>query len=228
MHISSFFCTFAPDFGKAPRRANAKTEKKMNEVKENIIKKAEELFNQVGIRSCSMDDLCHELGISKKTLYQYFATKEELVDAMLKRHVERAIECAEQDERNHVSAMDVMMHVLESMEKMKDVRRIPPLLYDLKKYYPQQFEAHVQTLAKVNREYMTRLLKRGIDEGDFRADLDAEMGGQMLSELNQQAMNNITRLIQMENFSEFGTFTIDLIIRGIASEQGLIKIKAKS
>lgn len=196
----------------------------MSEVKENIIKKAVELFNQVGIRSCSMDDLCHELGISKKTLYQYYATKDELVEAMLKRHVERAKECVEQDEKSRVSALDVMLHILASTQKMKDVRRVPPLVYDLKKYYPQQFENHIRAIAQVNKDSMTRLIKRGIAEGDFRAEIDAELCATLFSELNQQAMNNITRLAQMENFGEFSTFTVDLLIRGIVNEQGLKKV----
>lgn len=196
----------------------------MNEVKENIIKKAVELFNQVGIRSCSMDDICRELGISKKTLYQYYATKDELVEAMLRRHAERAKECAEQDETSHVSALDVLLHILASTQKMKDVRRVPPLLFDLKKYYPQQYEDHVRALARINKESMARLIKRGIEEGDFRTDIDSELCATFFSELNQQAMNNITRLAQMENFAEFSIFAVDLLIRGIVNEQGLKKV----
>lgn len=199
----------------------------MSEQKENIIKKAVELFNQVGIRSCSMDDICRELGISKKTLYQYFATKDELVEAMLKRHAERAKECAEQDERSHVSALDVMLHVLASTQKMKDVRRVPPLLYDLKKYYPQQFENHLRAITRINKESMTRLVKRGIEEGDFREEIDCDLCGTLFAELNQQAMNNITKLAQWENFAEFSIFTVDLLIRGIVNEHGLAKLESR-
>lgn len=196
----------------------------MTEVRENIIKKAVELFNQVGIRSCSMDDICRELGISKKTLYQYFATKDELVEAMLHRHEEHSRECAINDEKNHVSAMEVMLHFLQTMDKMKDVRRVPPLLFDLKKYYPQQFDAHVRALTRVNKEYITRLLKRGIEEGDFRQDLNAEMCGIFFAELNQHALNNLPSMVQMENFAEYNIFALDLLIRGIVSEQGLRKM----
>ena len=51
------------------------------EPKERILVRAHELFNKYGIRSVSMDDISAGLGMSKKTLYQYFADKEELVDA---------------------------------------------------------------------------------------------------------------------------------------------------
>jgi AcrR family transcriptional regulator len=52
------------------------------DTKERILLKAHELFNRYGIRSVSMDDLSAQLGMSKKTLYQYFADKDELVNAI--------------------------------------------------------------------------------------------------------------------------------------------------
>src|SRR5436190_2679830 len=57
------------------------------EPKERILIKAEELFMQFGIRSVSMDDIANNLGMSKKTLYQYYADKDELVDAVVDGHI---------------------------------------------------------------------------------------------------------------------------------------------
>ena len=51
--------------------------------KERITEKANELFMRYGVRSVSMDDIAAQLGMSKKTLYQYYTDKEELVDAVL-------------------------------------------------------------------------------------------------------------------------------------------------
>lgn len=197
----------------------------MNEVKRNIVRKAAELFNQVGIRSCSIDDICRELGMSKKTFYQYFETKDELVEELLKSHEQHARDCADNGEKSGIPAMQVMLRLLDSTRKMKDVRQVPPLLYDLRKYYPQQFSAHISALAKINKEKLLRLLQNGINEGDFRADLNVEHCATFFSELNQQALNNLNQLAQMENFAEFSVFAVDLLIRGIVSEQGLRKLK---
>ena len=49
----------------------------------HIIKKAGELFFRLGIRSVSIDDICRELGMSKKTFYVYFASKDEMIEQML-------------------------------------------------------------------------------------------------------------------------------------------------
>jgi len=48
-------------------------------MQESILEKAVYLFMRYGVKSVSMDDLARELGISKKTLYQYFDTKESLL-----------------------------------------------------------------------------------------------------------------------------------------------------
>ena len=55
----------------------------MESIKENIIQVAATQFHQVGIRNVSIDDVCAELRISKKTFYQYFDKKEELIDAVI-------------------------------------------------------------------------------------------------------------------------------------------------
>ena len=55
----------------------------MSDQRNHIIKTAGELFFRLGIRSVSIDDICHELGMSKKTFYVYFASKDELIEQML-------------------------------------------------------------------------------------------------------------------------------------------------
>ena len=57
----------------------------MTDMKEEILKVAAEKMQNVGIRSLSIDDICRLLGISKKTFYVYFETKEALVEEMLRR-----------------------------------------------------------------------------------------------------------------------------------------------
>ena len=47
--------------------------------KERILECAKELFHKYGIRSISMDDIAHHLGISKKTIYQHFSDKDDII-----------------------------------------------------------------------------------------------------------------------------------------------------
>ena len=57
-------------------------------VAENILEKADNLFHKYGVRSISMDDIARELGISKKTIYQYFKDKDDIVYQMTQRRIE--------------------------------------------------------------------------------------------------------------------------------------------
>ncbi|MDX1903831.1 MAG: helix-turn-helix domain-containing protein, partial [Thermonemataceae bacterium] len=61
---------------------------KQMETKERILAKSEELFMRYGIRSITMDDIARELAVSKKTIYQHFKDKDELVYQMGLRHFE--------------------------------------------------------------------------------------------------------------------------------------------
>ena len=61
------------------------------EVKDKILAGSEALFMKYGIRSVSMDDIARHLAVSKKTLYQHFADKDELVTVMSQEHMKREI-----------------------------------------------------------------------------------------------------------------------------------------
>ncbi|MBS1564970.1 MAG: helix-turn-helix transcriptional regulator, partial [Bacteroidetes bacterium] len=63
------------------------------DIRERIRDKAHELFMQYGIRSVSMDDIATHLGMSKKTIYQYFSDKDELVDEVLGGEIMDMEEC---------------------------------------------------------------------------------------------------------------------------------------
>ena len=58
------------------------------EVKKKILKAAESLFMKYGVRSISMDDIARHLAVSKKTLYQHFADKEDIVTMTCQAHIE--------------------------------------------------------------------------------------------------------------------------------------------
>lgn len=211
MHISNKSSTFAADM--------------TEEQKNNIITCAAGLFNKFGIRSVSIDDISREMGMSKKTFYQYFSTKDELVEAMLIRHENYMREQVEVGGFREMPALDVMLHFVENTQKAHDVRRIPPLVYDLKKYYPQQTSEHIARVTRINKEYMVALVRRGQMEGDFRAELNPETCGTLFAELNQQMLNIVTEVKDPVELQSMCALAADLLTRGIVSDQGRDKLK---
>src|SRR6202000_2790704 len=74
----------------------AEMEAKAMDVKERILSKAADLFMRYGIRSITMDEIASQLGISKKTIYQFFTDKDDLVSAVIEREISaNEMECVE-------------------------------------------------------------------------------------------------------------------------------------
>ena len=105
----------------------------------NIIKTAGDMFFRLGIRSVSIDDICHELGMSKKTFYVYFASKDELVEQLLQANIDYMASKMEGLLKTGDFKQLVAKFIKHQEAEKNDVRRVPQLVYDLKKYYPRQF-----------------------------------------------------------------------------------------
>lgn len=141
---------------------------------ERIKQKAHELFMQFGLKSVSMDDIATKLGISKKTIYQFYADKDDLVDEVIKSLLQHSESCCNRDVTAAANAvheiflaMDFIMEAFRSMN--------PSLLFDMQKYYPAAF----QKFLKHKNDYLFGVIKqnlqRGIKEELYRGDLKVEV-----------------------------------------------------
>src|SRR5882672_5020407 len=96
------------------------------DIRERIREKAQELFMQYGIRSVSMDDIATHLGMSKKTIYQYFSDKDELVDAVLNIEIHE-MECNCVDCSEH--ALNAIHEIFLTIDHMEEqLRHINPIV----------------------------------------------------------------------------------------------------
>lgn len=149
----------------------------MSDQRNHIIKTAGELFFRLGIRSVSIDDICHELGMSKKTFYVYFASKDELIEQMLQANL--AYIDGKMEELLLVKDFrQIVKLFLKRQETEKnDVRRVPQLVYDLKKYYPRQFLDFQAKCLELHQRYLEQFLEMGIAQGLVRANLEYKNDG---------------------------------------------------
>ncbi|MEM1327604.1 MAG: TetR/AcrR family transcriptional regulator [Bacteroidota bacterium] len=143
-------------------------------VKQEIIEKSTALFFKFGIRSVSMDELASHLGMSKKTIYQYFENKDDLVRQTVMDFLEKdlVITRAIRD-RSSNSIEELLLLVRNMVQLLRSVS--PTIIYDLQKYYRpvwdemQNFhKEHDYTLIKEN-------IKRGQANGLYRADIDVNV-----------------------------------------------------
>src|SRR6201989_3381049 len=106
------------------------------DIKEKILKGAEELFMRYGVRSISMDDIARHLMVSKKTLYQHFEDKEDLVTQASETHIEKSRKQYEALTESPANAIDELARISVCLRNdMNGMNH--SLLFDLQKYHPR-------------------------------------------------------------------------------------------
>lgn len=144
------------------------------DIRERIQVKAQELFMQYGIRSVSMDDIATQLGMSKKTIYQYFSDKDELVDAVLNGEIYE-MQCNCMDCSQH--AQDAVHEIFLTLDHVDEqLRHINPIvLYDLEKFHFKTFQKFQQHKQKFLYEIFKNNIERGIREELYRPELQVDV-----------------------------------------------------
>ncbi|HEX2608415.1 MAG TPA: TetR/AcrR family transcriptional regulator [Flavisolibacter sp.] len=144
------------------------------EPKERILEKAHELFFRYGLRSVSMDDIAAQLGMSKKTLYQYFADKDELVNAVFDRiltaNKEECVACNAKGE-NAIHEVFLSLDLLEEMLAHMN----PAVLFDMQKYHPTAFKKFQDYRNQFLYKIIKENLEEGIKEELYRPEIDADI-----------------------------------------------------
>ena len=103
------------------------------ETKERIINAASELFFKYGTKSITMDDIAREIGVSKKTIYQFFKDKNELVSEVAEAYNAQELKDLEVIEQEAHDVIDEMVRLSHHIrQKLNSLN--PSLLYDLEKY----------------------------------------------------------------------------------------------
>lgn len=193
-------------------------------MEETILNKASELFLNQGFKSVTMDDIATELGISKKTIYQYYASKLELIEKtmlFINSKIFNELNCQMTNQSDSITEM------LEAHRKIDEILTInnSASLHQLKKYYPKIAQKvrslHLPQYIKL----IHRNLIKGIEQGLFRSDIDIEFSSRFFFASN----------IALEDTEFFPEKDFDLIqihklhleyyLRIIATEKGNQKIE---
>ena len=200
----------------------------MNEVRDDILQVAIKRMQQVGIRSVSIDDICHELGMSKKTFYVYFASKDALVEAILHKHEQKMAH----DLDNALSKRTITQVIVEwakiAQTTQKKDLKTPAMMYDLEKYYPQLFSAHKKVMRATAEKILVQFLGKGVSEGIFRAEIDVEVVAMMFMDMQYRLLDLMTcGQMTKEEVHRIGHQRMDILMRGILSESGLEQLREK-
>jgi AcrR family transcriptional regulator len=173
-----------------------------------------------GIRSVSMDDICRELGISKKTLYQYFGNKSELVRHVLEQSFtdfNERITLAEHSDNNAIDDLLELSRVID--EHIKEVNL--SISFDLQKYYPEIHREYLEKKRNFTSHYLRKNIEKGIREKYYRPDLNVDV----IAKLYMQKIEDLHDPNFYDGddipFAEVFHVMFENHIRGIANEKGV-------
>lgn len=144
------------------------------EIKDRIKQKADELFRRYGIRSITMDEIANQLGISKKTIYQSFADKDELVDEVITDLLLFNKERCNKDRFNADNAIQEVFLAMEMVDEMFENMN-PTILYDLERNHPQTFKKFQHHKHSFLFMVIKENIERGKKEELYRADINTDV-----------------------------------------------------
>ncbi len=186
----------------------------------DILERVRELFFKYGVRSVSIEDICRDLGFSKKKLYQHVASKNELVTKLLELERQNFEIIFDRNNFDGINAIDILLTVSREIgERFWDIS--PSMTFDLKKYYPDVYHKHIEERIEFISQKIQINIQKGISQGMYRDDLSIELVARLY----------IRRLIDLHNpeffpAEKFSFLTLfdtmfDNFIRGISNEKGI-------
>lgn len=140
-------------------------------MKERILASLEKLINQYGVKRFTIDDIAHDLKISKRTVYKYFDSKDALVSEFIRISVEDNLKSTNTAIAKESTITGKLSVALMSHHKYK----LPlDILVDIEKHYPEDWE-RIEYQRRQKLLIVKQLIKTGVEEGQFRKDINIEV-----------------------------------------------------
>ena len=194
----------------------------MRTLEKDITIKAAELFNKYGIRSITMDDISREVGISKKTLYNYIIDKQELVKTScdnviqnLSQRLESILSCSQSTMEKYAELVNFTFNFLSSKSIIAE--------FDLKKYYPDIEKEINMEVKEVLYSSFQKIIEKGISDGTIRKDGNSRI----ISEQQVLQLMNLTEKKDEDDFETTYKQTLMYHARAICTEKGMKLINSK-
>ncbi len=190
------------------------------EIRERAIETTSEIVLRCGNLSVRMDDVAQELSVSKRTLYEIFGSKEELLLECMNRHIARMSKMLEEEIGREEDVLTVFLKHLEVLinesrerdhNKFEDMDKYPKL--------KKVFHEHLADMARRMRSFMELGVKQGVFRDDLNMDVLMKAFSAMGTMANKEADKNEFR------YDELIDGTLVVLLRGIASPKGMAKLE---
>jgi TetR/AcrR family transcriptional regulator, cholesterol catabolism regulator len=189
------------------------------DIRDKILEGTEMLFTKYGIRSVSMDDIARHLSVSKKTLYQHFADKDELVYRMSERYLARTSKNYEEIKNTSGNSVEELSRI--SVRMKQDFENMnPSLLFDLQKFHSRAWSLYNQHKSEVISQSVEQNIVQGIRDGLFRGDLNPNVLARLRIAMMESGFNEHVFPREQFNFIEVQTQIFELFVYGMCTDKG--------
>ncbi len=194
------------------------------ETQERIITQTYELFMRYGIRSVSMDDIAYHLGISKKTIYQYYADKDALVEGVLDIEIKKNHQDCETHKKNKENSVHEIFLSMDSMQEMfKHLN--PTIVHDIQKYHPKCFKKLHQHKEDFFYSIIKENLESGINEGLYRQEINIDILAKFHLESIFLTFNTDVFPVSKYDLTKVSQEILENFLYGIVTIKGIKKIE---
>ncbi|MRI01341.1 TetR family transcriptional regulator [Kriegella sp. EG-1] len=191
--------------------------------KEELLVFALSKFTRFGSKRFTLDDFAHEMGISKKTIYEQFKNKEELIQESLfvlikKLRIEFNKSIEELQSNPILAIIDIYKIGLDSFKSFN-----PSFIFGLKKYYPSVYNSLVEFRTKELNKIIKSLLQKSKDKGQIRNNTNIELFCELYLNRLELILFSSNNLHDQYPVNQLVEHIIVNSLRGIATEDYLEK-----
>ena len=187
------------------------------QLRERILDTAIASFAQRGIKAVKMDDIAAALSISKRTLYEVYATKEDLLFEAVKKGQQRRHDDTTRFIAEGHNVMETIIYIYR--KNTETFKATNPDFYDDLEKYPKvtrYFERHKR---ETHQQFMD-FMGRGVEEGYFRSDVNYELISHLFEALSDYMHHE--RLYQKYPVDEVFVNIVFVTLRGFCTNKGVL------
>lgn len=191
------------------------------ELRERILRKAMCLFKQRGVKSVKMDDISQALGISKRTLYETYDNKEQLLlEGVKMDNEQRRLELdnfINEKPRNEIEIM--VKFVRMQMAELKDIN--PLFFKELSRYKP--IMSYLDQCKEAQTSHTINFIRKGVEHGYFKSTLNYDI----VLEMGEAVMNHVMENKIYERFPMREIFYnyVSVLMRGYCTDKGIVELQ---
>ena len=192
--------------------------------RERIVEQAAKMFAEQGIKSIRMDDIARSLGVSKRTLYEMFEDKEELLYLSIRFMQSRRMAKMEAKLKENTESLAYLFESLEMMMCNSELHR--RISHNLRKFYPATFERVRKESEERSGKVLYSLIEHYIDCGLIVSTVDVRLSVTILYYTTTTLITSADNMSLPEGVTleDAMAYTIINFFRGIATVKGVQQI----